>query len=81
MVVAVVPSVSRVAVTSPVKVSPDNEMVPPLSGMVMVRSTVGSVMDIKVSRRLAVAPSKIKPEAPKTPALAPYPMSPVRAWE
>ena len=81
MVVAVVPSVSRVAVTSPVRVSPDKATVPLLSGKVKVLSAVGSVMDIKDSRRLAVAPSKIKPDAPKTPALAPYPMSPVKAWE
>ena len=50
-------------------------------GMVTVRSAVGSVTLMKVSRRFAVAPSKTRPDWPKTPALAARPTSPESAWE
>ena len=60
---AVAPDELRVPVTSEVKVSPERETVPLLSGIVIVLSVaVGSVTEMKVSMVLAVAPSKINPD-------------------
>jgi hypothetical protein len=67
---SVVPEISAAALT--VRVA---------SGKVIVRSAVGLVTDRKVSKVLAVDPSKTNPDCPKTPAFAPSPTSPDRAWE
>ena len=62
-VVAVEPSVSKVAVKSPVRVSPERRTVPEASRKVTVLSeVVGSVTTKKVSIVSAVAPSKTSPD-------------------
>ena len=67
---AVLPPVPKVAVTSPVNVCPERMMVPEALGNVMVLSAVGLTTSIKVSKELAVAPSKMMPVVAKAALLA-----------
>lgn len=69
MVSAVSPSASKVAVTSPLNVSPDKIRVPVRFGRVMVWSEVGSAMAMVVSLASAVDPSNTRGDPPKIVAV------------